>query len=134
MSITLFLQHSGGPSETFTESKKDLKAEGVFKKATVTAGTWILYTYPNYKDAQLGGNPNNYKILEKGKEASIDSVNGSMYLVESATEGIILFEHSYYGGRREVGVARVKPRLNRKTSRGHVTSAGICFSVTITLC
>ena len=116
MSITLFTKHVGGSQETFNDSKTDLKAEATFQKAVVTTGTWILYTYANYNDAQAGGSPSNHQVLKEGDQADITSVNGSMYLVENATEGFILFDHYYYGGARQVRVARVKPALNRKTS------------------
>ena len=134
MSIKLYLQHTGDAHETFNDSNKDLKAEAVFTKAVVTTGTWILYTYANYNAAQFGGNKSNYKVLSAGQEAYIDSVNGSMYLVENATEGFILFEHCYFGGFRKVRVAKFKARLNRKTSSRYVTSAGICFRVTVAAC
>ena len=110
--------------------KTDLQGS-VFKTAKVSKGTWILYTYPNYNDAQKGGISSNYKILKEGDEGDISSVNGSMYLVRDDTDGYILFHNHYYGGlSRKVRVATVKPRLNRKTSPRYVTRAGICFRVT----
>ena len=83
MSIRLFVEPN--LHETFGDSEEDLKAKGTFKKAVVTTGTWILYTYANYNDAQGGGSPSNYKVLRQGDEEDITSVNGSMYLVENAT-------------------------------------------------
>ena len=110
MSIKLYLEHTGDAHETFNDSNKDLKSEAVFTKAVVTTGTWILHTYANYNAAQFGGNKSNYKVLSAGQEAYIDSVNGSMYLVENATEGFILLEHGYFGGFRKVRVAKFKAR------------------------
>jgi len=100
MSINLFVAGSN-VHQNFVNSEKDLKAQATFKKAVVSTGTWILYTYANYNAAQAGGSPSNYKVLRKGNEEDISSVNGSLYLVEDATEGFILFEHFYYGGFRQ---------------------------------
>ena len=133
MTITLYT--ADGLSETFDNSHEDLTTKGHFVKADVSAGTWILYTYADYNNAQNGGSPSNYKVLKAGDtDETIATVNGSLYLVAKATEGYILFDHVYYGGKRKVRVARVKPRLNRKTSPRYVSSAGICFSVTVTVC
>ena len=87
-----------------TDSCSNLQTDVQFKRAVVTTGTWIFYTYPNYNNQEAGGTSSNYKILNPGADEDISSVNGSMYLVMDATEGILLFEHSYYGGTREVWI------------------------------
>ena len=51
---------------------------------------------------QYGGGSQNYKILEPGHDEDISTVNGSMYLVPDAVEGLVLFEHNFYGGERKV--------------------------------
>ena len=130
MSITLYTDSNA--SQTFTKSNDNL--EGNFKRAVVETGTWIFYTYANFNNAQYGAASDNYKVLKDGDEGSIESVNGSMQLVENATEGFVLFEHIYYGGTMKVRVAKVKPRLNRKTSPRYATSADVCFRVTCTAC
>lgn len=80
----------------------NLQSDVLFKRAVVTAGTWILYTYPNFNDKESGGSRSNYKILQPGADEDITGVNGSMYLVKDQTEGLILFEHFFYGGDRKV--------------------------------
>ena len=118
--------------EIFTDSNSNLEDSGNFKTVLVEAGTWIFYTYANFNDAQYGGTLDNFKVLKPGDNVSIESVNGSMRLVRDATQGLILFEHSFYGGRMEVRAVRVKLRLNLKTTPRYATSAGICFSVACT--
>ena len=80
----------------------NLQSDVLFKRAVVTAGTWILYTYPNFNDKESGGSRSNHKILHPGADEDISGVNGSMYLVKDQTEGLILFEHFFYGGERKV--------------------------------
>ena len=104
MSIKLYVDPSSDLLEEFTDSCSNLQTDVQFKRAVVTTGTWIFYTYPNYNDNEAGGTSSNYKILSPGADEDISSVNGSMYLVMDATEGILLFEHSYYGGTREVWI------------------------------
>ena len=81
----------------------NLKKDGVsFVKAVVSSGTWIFYTYPNNNDAQYGAGPSNYKVVKPGPDVKISSVNGSMLLLPDQVEGVILFEHSFYGGSNKV--------------------------------
>ncbi|XP_078370949.1 uncharacterized protein LOC144654629 [Oculina patagonica] len=101
MSVTLYLEPNGSVFETFGDSEMDLKTKAEFKQAVVTSGTWIFYTYSNYNGAQPGASASNYKVLRPGDQVDIRTVNGSMYLVYDATEGFILFEHSFYGGQRK---------------------------------
>ena len=61
-----------------------------------------LIHYPNFNNKEFGGSRSNYKILQPGADEDINGVNGSMYLVKDQTEGIILFEHFFYGGERKV--------------------------------
>ena len=102
MSIKLYVDPASPLLQEFTDSSSNLQTEVQFKRAVVTTGTWIFYTYPNYNTQEAGGTSSNYKILQPGADEDISSVNGSMYLVMDATEGILLFEHSYYGGTRQV--------------------------------
>ena len=104
MSIKLYLETSGGPYQEFDDKKENLHDDGDFKRAVVTSGTWIFYTHSNYNDRQLGGQKRNIKVLTPGQDENISGVNGSMYLLKDATEGIVLFEHSFYGGTRKVSV------------------------------
>ena len=104
MSIKLYLETSGGPYQQFGDSEKNLHGDGDFKRAVVTSGTWIFYTYSNYNDRQYGGQRSSIKVLTPGKDENISSVNGSMYLLKDAVEGIVRFEHSFYGGTRMVSV------------------------------
>ena len=99
MSITLYDEQSN-PSK-FAGSKPNLKELGNYKTADVTAGTWIFYTDINYnKEGNREGKNQTFKIVKGGNRAvKIDSVNGSMFLVD---EGLILFEHFGYGGDRKV--------------------------------
>lgn len=100
MSIKLYT--SQGLSQEFADSNKNLKGDGVeFTRAVVTYGTWILYTHTNYNDKEFGAGPSNHKVLQPGADVNISCVNGSMYLLEDQVEGIILFEHSNYGGERK---------------------------------
>ena len=68
-------------------------------RCCITAGTWVLYTNPNYNDKE-GGTEDTFKIVKHGvKDVDITSVNGSMFLIDG---GIVLFEHFLYGGERKV--------------------------------
>ena len=97
MSITLYDEKSN--PKMFAESEQNLLERGNFKKADVTAGTWIFYTYSNYNDRK-GGKEDTFMIVHQGERGvNITSVNGSMFLVD---EGIVLFEHFLYGGERKV--------------------------------
>ena len=101
MSIKLY--DRSGLSQEFSDSEQNLKKDGVsFVKAVVSSGTWIFYTYANDNDAQNGAGPSNYKVFEPGPEVNISSVNGSMLLLPDQDEGVILFEHSFYGGTNKV--------------------------------
>ena len=101
MSIKLY--DASGLSQEFSDSEVDLKKDhGVsFVEAVVSSGTWIFYTYPNFNAANNAG-PSNYKVLEPGPRVTISSVNGSMLLLPDQAEGILLFEHSFYGGTNKV--------------------------------
>ena len=101
MSIKLY--DGSGLSQEFSDSEQNLIEDGVsFVKAVVSSGTWIFYTYANYNDAQNGGGPSNYKVLEPGPEVKISNLNGSMLLLPDQVEGVVLFEHSFYGGTNKV--------------------------------
>ena len=97
MSITLYDEQSN--TYEFAESEPNLLKSRNFIKADVTAGTWVLYTNPNYNDKE-GGTEDTLKIVKHGvKDVDITSVNGSMFLIDG---GIVLFEHFLYGGERKV--------------------------------
>ena len=87
MSVKLYVD--GGLHQTFGDSQKNLQGEANFKRAVVATGTWIFYSFANYNDAQYGGGSQNYKILEPGHDEDISTVNGSMYLVPDAVEGLV---------------------------------------------
>lgn len=102
MSLTLY--DANGATKDFQESHKDLKSIAKFTSAVVKAGTWIFYKYKDFND-----NPGNQKgwvkFLDPGEhEWSISDFNGSVYLLPQQSEGIILFEHCYYGGERKVTI------------------------------
>ena len=95
MSITLYDEQSN--TYQFAESEPNLLKSRNFRKADVTAGTWIFYTEPNYKRGRTEGC---FKIVKHGEHGvDITSVNGSMFLVDG---GLVLFEHFGYGGERKV--------------------------------
>ena len=102
MSIKLYTEPSSTLHQDFADSQMNLQSDVLFQRAVVTAGTWIFYTDPNYNNDIYGGSQSNYMILKPGDDKNITGVNGSMYLVPDQTEGIILFEHAYYGGYRKV--------------------------------
>ena len=124
MSIKLYLETSGGPYQEFGDSEKNLHQDGDFKRAVVTSGTWIFYTYSYYNDRQYGGQRRNIKVLTPGKDENISGVNGSMYLLKDATEGIVLFEHSFYGGTRMVSVYYLALDSVQAKSRPHYGTRG----------
>ena len=100
MSITLYDEQSN-PSK-FAGSKPNLKELGNYKTADVTAGIWIFYTDINYnKEGNKEGKNQTFKFVQGFRldPVQIDSVNGSMFLVD---EGLILFEHFGFGGDRKV--------------------------------
>ena len=97
MSITLYDEQSN--TYQFAESEPNLLKSRNFRKADVTAGTWIFYTEPNYNDKK-GRKEDCFKIVKHGVNGvDITSVNGSMFLVDG---GLVLFEHFGYGGERKV--------------------------------
>ncbi|XP_074634256.1 gamma-crystallin D-like [Acropora palmata] len=101
VSVKLYFETSGGLYQEFDDKEKNLhQDDNDFKRAVVTSGTWIFYTNPNYNNSEYGGQPRNIKVLKPGQDENISGVNGSMYLLKDATEGIVLFEHSFYGGTR----------------------------------
>ena len=101
MSIKLY--DGSGLTQEFSDSEENLRKDGVsFIKAVVSSGTWIFYTFPNNNDAQYGAGPSNYKVVKPGPDVKISSVNGSMLLLPGETEGVVLFEHSFYGGTNKV--------------------------------
>lgn len=116
MSIRLYTDAASTLHQEFGNSSKDLQADDDvrFKRAVVMTGTWIFYTYRYYNKDQYGGNASNYKILKPGSDEDISDVNGSMYLVKDAVEGIILFEHSYYGGTRKVRMQIIDLIVNQR--------------------
>ena len=124
MSIKLYLETSGGPFQEFGASEENLHRDGDFNRAVVTSGTWIFYTYSYYNDRQYGGQRRNIKVLTPGKDENISGVNASMYLLQDATEGIVLFEHSFYGGTRMVSVYYLALDSVQAKSRPHYGTRG----------
>lgn len=102
MSLTLYVD--GGGTKPFQTSVKDLKSTATFARAVVEVGTWIFYKYKDFNDR-----PDNKEswvklVTPNEHEVDISNFNGSVYLLEQQTEGIVLFEHSYYGGTRKVEI------------------------------
>ncbi|PFX18528.1 uncharacterized protein LOC111339395 isoform X1 [Stylophora pistillata] len=122
--MSIKLSTSDGLSQEFADSVKNLQKDGAhFKRAVVTSGTWIFYAHKLYNDGKAG--LADYKVLQPGANEDISCVNGSMYLLEDQVEGIILFEHSNYGGERkwfEESCSDVNPYFQSGRSAG-VSSA-----------
>ncbi|XP_022806141.1 uncharacterized protein LOC111343242 [Stylophora pistillata] len=88
-----------GKHTSSQNSDKNLKKNGdEFLKANVTSGAWIFYTYANFNDKEAGSKSSNYKVVQPGADVDISAVNGSMFLLPDQVEGILLFEHNFYGG------------------------------------
>ena len=96
--MSIELTDSQGGQLPYTGSVKDLKADGTFLKAAVSAGVWIMYKTKNFNDASLGGTDKDIKILDKSGVHDISSHNGSMYLLSSDTSALTLFKHCHFGG------------------------------------
>ena len=96
--MSIELTDSQGGQLPYTGSVKDLKADGTFLKAAVSAGVWIMYKTKNFNDASSGGSDKDIKILDKSGVHDISSHNGSMYLLSSDTSALTLFKHCYFGG------------------------------------
>ena len=125
MSVKLYFETSGGLYQEFDDKEKNLhQDDNDFKRAVVTSGTWIFYTNPNYNNSEYGGQPRNIKVLKPGQDENISGVNGSMYLLKDATEGIVLFEHSFYGGTRMVSVYYLALDSVQAKSRPHYGTRG----------
>lgn len=97
--MTLYVEPGG--TKDLQNSEENLPSHGTFTKAVVHAGTWIFYKFRDFND-----DPSNkeswVKILSPSDEqADIENFNGSVYLLPIQTEGIVLFEHAYYGGHRK---------------------------------
>lgn len=101
-SVTLYV--AGGGTKDLRNSEKDLKSIATFARAVVKGGTWIFYKYRDFND-KPGNQESWVKILTPSEhEVDISNVNGSVYLLPQETEGIVLFEHAYYGGFRKVTI------------------------------
>ena len=96
MSIELYDAESRVMS--FSDSNKDLNNDGIFVKAAVKEGIWIMYTYKNFNDEKNGGEEADVKILDTPGTYEIPSHNGSMYLLISDINALTLFKYPYFGG------------------------------------
>ena len=96
MSITLYKKDDTTPY-TFTQSKPILQDKDgkKFITADVTAGNWIFYAKEHYH-AQSN---DVRRVMGGEKHVNIQSVNGSMFLVD---EGLILFKDFGFRGERKV--------------------------------
>ena len=102
MSLTLSV--ASGATKDFKGSEKDLKSIETFTRAVVKDGTWIFYKYKDFND-RTDNKENWTKFLTPSEhEVDISQVNGSLYLLPDHTQGIVLFEHFYYGGNRKVKI------------------------------
>ncbi|XP_067038528.1 uncharacterized protein [Acropora muricata] len=99
MSLTLYV--ASGATKDFQGSQTDLKSIATFKRAVVKDGTWIFYKYKDFND-KANNKEKWTKFLKPSEhEVDISKVNGSFYLLPDQTQGIVLFEHFYYGGHRK---------------------------------
>ncbi|XP_066024762.1 uncharacterized protein [Pocillopora verrucosa] len=128
MSIKLY--DASSLSQEFSNSETNLKKDGVsFVKADVSSGTWIFYTHANNNDKEAGAGPSNHKVVGPGTDINISGVNGSMFLVPDQVEGILLFEHFFYGGTNkwfEESCANVNPYF--QSGKGEGVSSAIVLS------
>jgi len=100
MSLTLY--DADGASADIKHDEKDLKSIGTFTSAVAKDGTWIFYKYKDFND-RLDNKESWIKIVTPSDHKQhISDVNGSVYLLPQQSQGIVLFEHFYYGGKREV--------------------------------
>ena len=83
---------------SFSDSNKDLINDGIFVKAAVMEGIWIMYTYKNFNDEKNGGEETDVKILDTPGTYEIPSHNGSMYLLISDINALTLFKYPNFGG------------------------------------
>ncbi|XP_068678181.1 uncharacterized protein [Montipora foliosa] len=99
MSLTLSV--ASGATKDFKESEKDLKSIETFTRAVVKDGTWIFYKYKDFND-KTDNKESWIKFLTPSEhEVDISDVNGSFYLLPDHSQGLVLFEHYYYGGTRK---------------------------------
>ena len=102
MSLTLSV--ASGATKDFKESEKDLKSIETFTRAVVKDGTWIFYKYKDFND-KTDNKESWIKFLTPSEhEVDISDVNGSFYLLPDQSQGLVLFEHYYYGGTRKVTI------------------------------
>ena len=102
MSLTLSV--ASGATKDFQGSQTDLKSIATFKRAVVKEGTWIFYKYKDFND-KANNKEKWTKFLKPSEhEVDISKMNGSFYLLPDQTQGIVLFEHFYYGGHRKVKI------------------------------
>ena len=100
--MTLYVKTGG--TKDFQDSQKDLKSIATFARAVVKEGTWIFYTFKDFND-RTDNQKSWVKFLDPGEhEVDISNFNGSVYLLPQQSEGIVLFEHFYYGGHRKVTI------------------------------
>ena len=103
MSLTLYVD--GGGVKDIQDSVTDLNKFGAtFARAVVHDGTWIFYKYKDLND-KTDNKESWVKVIKPSEhQADISNVNGSVYLLPQQSEGIVLFEHFYYGGTRKVTI------------------------------
>ena len=102
MSLTLFV--ASGATKDFQGSQTDLKSIATFTRAVVKDGTWIFYKYKDFNDKADNKEKWTKFLTPSEHEVDISQVNGSFYLLPDQTQGIVLFEHFYYGGYRKVKI------------------------------
>lgn len=100
--MSLTLETVQGSVKELTASEGNLKRDGIYKWAEVHSGTWIFYKNKDF-NAQ-GSGKDGVKFLDSasGKGSVIDNFNGSVRLLNENKEGIVLFQHFYYGGEAQV--------------------------------
>lgn len=89
-------------ARTYTDSVKDLKADDTYVTASVESGRWIFYKFKNYNEETDQGGLKHVAVVRPGETIDISSLNGSMYLLPMAKDGVVFFANCFYGGKREV--------------------------------
>ena len=99
MSLTLSV--ASGATKDFKGSEKDLMSIETFTRAVVKDGTWIFYKYKDFNETDNIESWTKF-LTPSEHEVDISQFNGSLYLLPQQSEGIVLFEHYFYGGHRKV--------------------------------
>lgn len=86
---------------SYIDSVQNLKSQG-YVTAEVKGGCWIFYKHENYNEKMGQGGPEKVAVVRPGETIDISQLNGSMYLLPMAKDGVVFFANFFYGGKREV--------------------------------